>query len=282
MQIYNISSKNSAFPDVFRELEKPPKSINILGELPKDTKMVAIVGTRNSTPYGERVAYQLASELAKAGAVIVSGLAIGIDGMAHLGAVEAGGRTIAIVAHGLDKVYPARHRGLARDILAGGGALISEYDVGTPPEPFRFPERNRLIGALADITVVVESAVQGGALITARDALKIGRQVMAVPGNITSQFSVGPNNLIHEGAAPVRSATDVINALGFIAHEATPVPARSPQEAQLLELLGEGTGTTEDLIERSGLSAAQFANIISLMEITGKVRNLGAGQWVRR
>jgi DNA processing protein len=282
MQVSNISSKNADFPDILREIAHPPKSINILGELPKDTKMVAIVGTRKCTPYGEQVAYQLGNELAKAGVVVVSGLAIGIDGMAHRGALDAGGRTIAVLAHGLGQIYPTRHRPLAKEILATGGALISEYDLGVPPAKFRFPERNRIIAALCDITVVVESPTEGGSLITARDANELGRQVMAVPGNITNESSAGPNNLIRKGAAPVTSATDIITALGYIAHEAVPVSARSPEEAAILELLGKGTAQSEDLIERSGLSAASFANIISLMEITGKVRNLGAGQWVRR
>jgi DNA processing protein len=244
--------------------------------------MVAIVGTRKCTSYGERTAYQLANELTKAGAIVVSGLAIGIDSYAHRGALDAGGRTIAVLAHGLDSIYPPRHRSLAKEILATGGALVSEYDVGVPPDKFRFPERNRIIAAVADITVVVESAFEGGSLITARDALKAGRQVMAVPGNITSPASVGPNNLIRQGAAAITSATDIITALGYLAHEAAPVPARSPEEAQLLKLIGQGTATSEELIAQSKLSAAQFANIISLMEITGKVRNLGAGNWVVR
>lgn len=244
--------------------------------------MVAIVGTRKSTTYGRGVAYQLANELAKAGVVVVSGLAIGIDGMAHRGALDAGGRTVAILGHGLDRIYPAQHRSLATEILATNGALISEYDTGTPPAPFRFPERNRIIAALSEITVVVESAEKGGAMLTASYALNVGRQVMAIPGHITAPYSVGPNNLIRSGAAAVTSASDIITSLGYIAHDATPVPAQSPDEAKILELLGTGAKNSQDLIDQSQLSAAQFANIISLMEITGKVRNLGAGQWVRR
>jgi DNA processing protein len=128
----------------------------------------------------------------------------------------------------------------------------------------------------------VESPEHSGANITARDANDAGRTVMAVPGNITSLTSAGPNNLIHQGARIVRSSSDIINELGFAAREAVPVPAASPEEAQILDLLNASTGTTQDLIDRSGLNAAQFANIISLMEISGKVRNLGAGQWARR
>jgi len=283
MQISKIDLNQASFPDSLRDLHNPPKSINVLGELPsKDDKVVAIIGTRKSTNYGRRVAYQLGSELAKAGVVVASGLAVGIDGMAHEGAVDAGGRTIAVLAHGLDRIYPAQHRSLATAILRTRGALVSEYGFKTIPLPFRFVERNRILAALCDIIVVVESAAQGGALLTVNEATNLGRQVMAVPGNITSEVSAGTNNLIRKGAAAVVSSADIITALGYIAHEAVPVPARSPDEAKLIQLLGSGASTSQDLIERSGLSAAQFANIISLMEITGKVRNLGAGQWVRR
>jgi len=282
MQIHNITAKDASFPDALRNVDPSPKSINVLGELPKSDNLVAIVGTRKPTRYGEQVTYQLASELAKAGAIIVSGLAIGIDGIAHRAALDAGGRTIAVLAHGLDRIYPPRHRALAKEILATGGALISEYEAGQPPLKHHFVERNRIIAALSRVTIVTEAGQKSGALITARDANNAGRTVLAVPGNITSPGSVGPNNLIRTGATPITSATDVVTQLGFLAHEVVPVPAQSRDEAVILKLLGEGTSTSEQLIEQSQLSAAQFANIISLMEITGKVRNLGAGQWVRR
>jgi len=210
-------------------------------------------------------------------------VAIGIDGIAHRAALDAGGKTVAVLAHGLDRIYPARHRGLAKEILATGGALVSEYDVGTESLPHRFVERNRIIAAISEATIVIESAVEGGSLITAKEAHNIGRRVMAVPGSIHSAYSVGPNNLIRTGSAmAITSASDVITELGFLAREAVPVPARSREEAQILQLLDSGTSTSEDLITQSQLTAAQFANIISLMEITGKVRNLGAGNWVIR
>jgi len=244
--------------------------------------MIAIVGSRRPTSYGEKVTYQIAGELARAGAVIVSGLAIGVDSIAHRAALDAGGKTVAVLAHGLDRIYPPRHRGLATEILATGGALVSEYDTGTPPLPHQFVERNRIIAGLSMGVIVTEAAEKSGALFTARDAALAGRTVMAVPGNITSQYSVGPNNLIRTGATPITSATDAIVALGFHAREVVPVSAQSAEEALLLKLLNDGTSTSEELITKSKLSAAAFANIISLMEITGKVRNLGAGNWVQR
>ncbi len=244
--------------------------------------MVAIVGSRRPTAYGEKVTYQIASELARAGAVIVSGLAIGVDSIAHRAALDAGGKTVAVLAHGLDRIYPTQHRGLAKEILATGGALVSEYDLGVPSLPHQFVERNRIIAALSAATIVTEAAGKSGALITANHAALLGHTVMAVPGNITSKYSAGPNNLLRTGAIPVTSTADVIVALGFHAREAVPVSAQSPDEALIVRLLGEGASTSEELIERSQLGAAQFANIISLMEITGKVRNLGAGNWVIR
>ncbi len=281
MQISNISYNSPDFPDSLRQIDPSPTSINVLGTLPKDS-LVAIVGTRRPTAYGEKVTYQIASELAHAGAVIVSGLAIGIDSIAHRAALDAGGKTVAVLAHGLDRIYPPRHRGLAQEILATGGALLSEYDAGTPPLPHQFVARNRLIAGLCAAVIVTECAEKSGALITARDAIAAGRTVMAVPGNITSQYSAGPNNLIRTGATPITSSADAIVALGFHAREAVPVSAQSAEEALIIRLLGQGTSSSEELIAQSKLSAAQFANIISLMEITGKVRNLGAGNWVVR
>lgn len=281
MQISRILSNDKHFPDTLRALDNIPESINVLGTMPQGT-YIAIVGTRKCSPYGERVTYQLARELARAGAVIVSGLADGIDGVAHQAALDAGGKTVAILGHGLHRIYPSKHRQLAKDILATGGALITEYQEGEPPLPFHFVDRNRIIAALSEAVIVTEAGVRSGALITANRALQLGKQVMAVPGQITSTNSAGPNNLIRSGATIITSATDVIANLGFLAKEPVPASARSPREAQILELIGNSPATTDTIIEASGLSAAEFANVISLMEITGKVRNLGAGVWVAR
>lgn len=281
MQSTEISQKSAHFPDKLRNLDIVPESINIIGKLPSGP-YIAIVGTRKPTVYGEHATYQLARELAGAGAVIVSGLARGIDGIAHQAALDAGGKTVAVLAHGLNRLYPARHLELAKQIVNSGGALVSEYPLSTPPLPWRFVERNRIIAALADVTIVTEAGVKSGALITANRALNMGRSVMAVPGNITSENAAGPNNLIRQGATIITSATDVIAELGFIAREQVPVPAKSHDEAKLLKLLKNGPASTDNLIEATGLSAAGFANIITLMEITGKVRNLGAGRWAAR
>lgn len=247
--------------------------------------MVAIVGTRKYTPYGKTVTYQLASELARAGVVIVSGLALGIDGIAHRAALDAGGKTVAVLANGLDKIYPHSHRNLALEILAKGGALISEYEPGTPPLPFRFPERNRIVVGLSQGVIVTESSAEGGSMITAAIAKDENRVVMAVPGDIHRETSAGPNNLIRTGAAAITSSEHVYEALG-IAPELIPsaeiYSARSPHEVAVLKHLANGINSTEQLIEATGLTAPEFSSVISLMEITGKVRNLGAGIWAAR
>lgn len=283
MQIYEINQSHSDYPPLLTEIASPPELLYALGELPKG-EAVAIVGSRRPTDYGKQVTYQLAYELAQAGIVIVSGLALGIDGIAHQAALDAGGKTIAVQACGLDRIYPASHRRLALDILAGGGAIISEFPIGTIPFRNNFPQRNRIVSGLASAVIVTESDAESGSLITVRHGNDQGKIVMAVPGNITSLRSAGPNNLIRDGAMAVTGATDVIAALNFDSGvmAAIPVSAKSPEEARVLELMSQGMNTSQQLIEASGFSASQFANIISLMEITGKVRNLGAGVWGAR
>lgn len=273
---------NTEYPDILREISTSPKQLYLAGELPKEPA-IAIVGTRRPTEYGRRVTYQLAGELARAGLVIVSGLAYGIDGVAHRAALEAGGKTVAVLAGGLDKIYPTGHQALAQQIIENDGALVSEYPSGTESFKYNFPARNRIISGLSQAVIVTEADASSGSLITASHALNQNRTVMAVPGNITSLRSAGPNNLIRTGAIPVTSSNDVLAALelercGFTA-SAQP---KSREEALILELLSQGLSRTDELIDQSQLSASQFANIITLMEITGKVRNLGAGNWVAR
>jgi len=288
MQISRISFQDPQFPDRLHDLERlkgmgVPKQIFVRGTLPKpEDRLITIVGTRKVSKYGEQVTYQLAYELAQAGAVIVSGLAFGVDTIAIRAAVEAGGRAIAVLGTPLDRISPAPNRGLANELLELGGALISEYEVGTEVQPWFFAVRDRIIAALSEATIVTESPTQGGSLITASHAKELGRNVMAVPGNITSENSAGTNRLIAQGAKLVTNYTDVAPELGLHIRVARPVMPRSKEEATIANLLETASATSQQLIEASGFSAAQFANVISLMEITGKVRNLGAGVWVRR
>ena len=283
MQINQIFSQDPQYPQQLLEIPSPPKSLYVLGELPT-APMVAIVGTRKPSEYGQKVTYQLAYELAAAGMVIVSGLAAGLDAVAHRAALDAGGLTIAVQACGLDQIYPASNRQLAIDILDKGGAIISEYEAKTVPFRGNFPARNRIVSGLSIGTIVTEATADSGTLITANFATAQNRVVMAVPGNITSPRAAGPNNLLRTGGVVVTGASDVLAALNFETGAVADIPvlAKSPQEAKILALMREGVSSSQDLIEASGYPANEFANIISLMEITGKVRNLGAGVWTPR
>jgi DNA processing protein len=283
MQINQIFLQDDHYPAQLREISAPPSSLYVLGNLPM-RPMIAVVGTRSITAYGKQVTYDLAGELARAGFPIVSGLAYGVDAVAHRAALDAGGTTIAVLAGGLDHIYPTAHRELALEIIAKGGALISENAVGSDSYKSSFVARNRIISGLSVGTVITESGPVGGALRTAKFTLDQNRTLMAVPGDITRLTAAGPNNLIRNGATPVTSSTDVLEALGLntAAIPASLVRAQNPHEARIVELLKSGRSRSQELIDDTGLEAAEFASIISLMELTGKVRNLGAGVWAAR
>ena len=281
MQVSEIKFQSPEYPAILRESVRPPKQLFVAGEIPSGL-MVAIVGTRRPTDYGRRVAYQLSYELARAGVIIVSGLALGVDAIAHRAALEAGGQTIAVMGHGLHGIYPSSNRNLGLRIIEEGGALISEYPSGVSANKGTFPQRNRIIAGLSEAIIVPEADASSGSLITVNFGLNCGKTIMAVPGHITSERSAGPNNLIKSGAIPITSSSDVLAALDFESVNLSKASARADSaiEAKLLELMRAGKSKNQDLIDDSGLSPQEFAHVISLMEITGKVRNLGAGVWV--
>ena len=202
------------FPAGLCDLADPPSRLFVRGAIPAG-RAVAIIGTRRSTRYGREVAGGLGAAVAAAGWVVVSGLARGIDSAAHRGVVEVGGRGVAFLGSGIDVWYPPENRGLGESLFRHGGGVVSEYPAGSPPEPWRFPVRNRLIAAMAEAVVVVEAGVTGGALITARLALELGREVLAVPGDIDRPASVGCNLLIKDGATPVLGVDDLLESLGW-------------------------------------------------------------------
>lgn len=280
MQISKISYKNSKYPDLLREIHNPPKQLFVAGEI-GDGPFVSIVGSRACSSYGKYVTHQFAYDLAKAGVTIVSGLAYGIDSIAHSAALQAGGKTVAVLAGGIDVAVVAGNRGIARTIL-NNGAIISEYPLGIQPLPGTFVARNRVVAGISPITIVTECKASSGALITASLAFNENRQVYAVPGSIQSLYSAGPNNLLRElKASAITSASDVLDVL----EDGEPkklIKAQSKEEASVIALIEEGINTSQQLIERSDMSASQFAQVITLMEITGKVRNLGAGYWSLR
>lgn len=288
MKINKVSYNSNAFPEVLRNIPAAPKELFILGDnfaqLLKRPR-VAIVGSRKVSAYGRSVTTKLAGELAQQGIVIVSGLALGVDALAHQAALEAGGHTIAVLPNGLDKIYPASHTQLAKKMLEQGGALISEYPEGSEAFKQNFIARNRLVSGLANGLLITEAAEKSGSLHTARFALEQGREVMAVPGNITSLTSVGCNNLIKSGALPVTSTEDVLSALGLQARteKDKPIPRGSNKNEQaIIDLIVAGTYDGAELLEQSQLEAAHFNQTLTMLEITGKVRAVGANQWSLR
>jgi DNA processing protein len=241
---------------------------------------VAIVGSRKVSAYGREVTKRLATELVEQGIVIISGLAFGVDSIAHQAALDAGGRTIAVLPSPLESIYPASHRQLAKHIVERGGALVTEYPAGTQTFPGNFVARNRIIAGLADATLITEAALKSGSLHTARFALNAGRDVLAVPGNILSPTSEGTNNLLKRGATPVTSVDDVLFVLGMDRSTTNAVPRGSNEAEQaIIDLLGQGVSDGAELQSRGGLPIEQFNQTLTMLEITGKVRSLGANQW---
>jgi DNA processing protein len=273
------------YPPLLRSLADAPFVLYVKGELTRADRewTVAIVGTRRATVYGRQAAELLAADLARNGITIISGLARGIDANAHEAALKAGGRTIGVLACGIDQVYPPEHATLAARIVEHG-ALITETPVGSPPEGGNFPARNRIISGLALATIVVEAGETSGALITADRALEQGREVFAVPGNIFSRASLGTNRLIKDGATLVTSAEDVMEALNLkmiATHsEARAALPEDATEARLLSLLSADPIHVDQIVRDSGLPVAQVSSTLAMMELKGMVRQVAGMQYV--
>jgi DNA processing protein len=254
-------------PALLAAIHDPPARLHLrgAGEVALLSQpAVAVVGARACSPYGLQVARMLGRELAAAGVVVVSGLARGIDGEAHRGALDAGGHTVAVLGCGIDRDYPAAHTSLARAV-AERSLIASEYEAGVEPAPWRFPARNRIIAGLCAATVVVEARERSGALITADFALEEGREVFAVPGEITSMLSAGTNALLRLGATPLTSAADVLETLGI----AAPEPAR-PQIGQVATFLLERLpASVDELVRADGLTAGEVAAGLTELELAG-------------
>lgn len=256
-----------------------------MGRLPETVKpTVAIVGSRKPTSYGREVAQRISYDLAQAGVIIVSGLALGIDGVAHRGALEAGGTTIAVLGNGLDSIYPSSHQDLGQTIIEKGGAIISEYEPAMPALAYQFLERNRIVSGLSDAVVVVEAAARSGTLSTAAHALNQGREVFAVPGNITSPLSTGCNNLIKQGATPVTSSDDILEIIApqIKIDQAQLIFGDTVEEVAIIDLLKAGLRDGEDIQIKSQLTPEVFNQTLSMLEIKGIIRPLGANQWTLR
>ena len=276
---------SSDYPANLRNIDQPPPVLYARGRLTsQDEWAVALVGTRRASAYGREVAQVLATELARNGITVVSGLALGIDTVVHRSAVEAGGRTLAILGSGVDQIYPPQNRGLA-ETIAGQGALLSDYPVGTRPEAGNFPPRNRIISGLSRGVVIVEASDKSGALITARFAAEQGREVFAVPGSILHPGSAGCNALIRDGATPLLSVDELLEALNLTRltekiDVRQSVPA-DPQEQKVLACLSAQPSHIDDIVRASALEPAQVSSLLAVMELKGLVRQVGALQYVR-
>jgi DNA processing protein len=277
------------YPSRLRQIPDPPPVLFVRGALePADELAVALVGTRRASTYGRTVAERFAQELATAGVTVVSGLARGIDTVAHRATLDAGGRTVAVLGNGLDQVYPTDNTLLARRIAAEGrGALVSEFAPGVPPDAVNFPRRNRIIAGLALATVIIEAGEHSGALITADFALEQGREVMAVPGNVLSPLSVGTNTLIRQGATPVASAAEVLESLGLHpaaampAGQTRPLPLLDADEAAMLEVLGREPRHVDEVARALGRRVSDVSAALALLEIKGLARHVGAMAYVQ-
>lgn len=283
MKVNKLTLTSPLFPVPLSHIPDPPKQLFYIGDLAgcMDAPRLAVVGSRKVSAYGTAVTLKLAAEAAQQGITIVSGLALGVDGLAHRATIDAGGKTIAVMAGGLSKISPASHRQLAEDILREGGAIVTEYPLEVEPYKMSFVARNRLISGLSDAVLITEAAAKSGSLHTANFALEQGRTVMAVPGNITSELSVGTNNLIRTGATPVSDIRDILAAMDLMQSQSRKTAPLGATEAEtaLLALIHQGISDSSELLAHSQLQPALFNQTLTMLEITGKIRPLGAGHW---
>ena len=262
-----------------------PQQLWVQGDLSSFTtkpppKIVSIVGSRKNTSYGAAVATQLAYDLAKMGVIIVSGLAYGIDTFAHKGCLDADGTTIAVLGTPLDKIYPSSNYHLAQRIIEKG-LILSEYPPGTTPKPHFFLERNRLVSGLADAVIIVEAAKRSGTLATATFALEQGKDLFAVPGDITRPMSIGCNRLIKHGAQVFTHLDDLLSALNLANSQSNTklIGSNHPDENQILQLLSDGIQDGDEIMAVSNMPVANFNQAITMLEIAGRIRSLGANKW---
>lgn len=283
-EIKEVKITDKDYPESIKTLSDAPKILYYSGILPtKDEICVAVVGTRRPSSYGEQVAYQITGELVNSGITIVSGLAPGVDTFAHKACVERGKRTIAVLGSGIDEsaMYPQENIELSRQIVKNGGCLISEYPPTKPGMLHQFPARNRIVVALSAGVLVVEAKERSGSLITARLANDQHKKLFAVPGPVYTLNSKGPNKLIKAGATLTESAQDILDVLGIEPSMAQRVEvlAASPQENAIFAALQEGALYIDNIIEKTKLSAPVAGSTLALMEISGKIRNLGGNTY---
>jgi DNA processing protein len=285
-----IPLSSQAYPELLKQISDPPPLLYTRGDINiLDKPQIAMVGSRKTSRQGMENALRFARELAHSGFTITSGLALGIDGQSHIGALDAKGTTVAVLGTGVDFVYPARHKDLA-DRIIRRGLLISEFALETPPRPYNFPRRNRIISGLSLAVLVVEAALQSGSLITARMALEQNREVLAIPSSIHNPGGKGCNALIRQGAKLVETIDDVIDELGgwitpdlgghLRTETDTKAPALTDRESQLLDILGFDSVSLDLLQQNSHWDASELVAVLTILEIKGVIENQG-GQYGR-
>ncbi|MBN2689571.1 MAG: DNA-processing protein DprA [Gammaproteobacteria bacterium] len=280
-----LNQGDEGYPRLLGEVKSAPKKLFVIGDVNLlDLPQLAIIGSRHPTVMGADNCYEFAQHLARAGFVITSGLALGIDAIAHKGAIDAGGKTIAVMGTGLDITYPKSNIALAKSIVKHGGALVSEYPLGTPARAQHFPQRNRIVSGLSLGTLVVEASLRSGSLITSRMALEQGRELFAIPGSIHNPLSRGCHKLIRDGAKLVESAQDIFEELNFSIYAEVLNPNQhkitknlDPDHEKLLSFLSENPVPIDVLVAKSGLSAKIAASMLLILELDGFVKSTDFG-----
>jgi DNA processing protein len=282
-----ISIIDATYPKLLAQISDPPPLLYVLGNVDMLNKpQLGIVGSRNPTAGGKRITKELSTSVSLSGLVITSGMATGIDGEAHIAALETTGETIAVCGTGLDRIYPAKHRALAHQISAQG-ALVSEFSIGTTPMAQNFPRRNRLISGMSLGVLVVEASIKSGSMITARLALEQGREVFAVPGSIHSPLSTGPHELLKQGGVLTRNAEDILNELSFESESCIPLIKQyngdkdvDNEISELLKFLSYEAISVDELVEKSKLSPQVVSQTLLMLELSNRVSKVGVATFV--
>jgi DNA processing protein len=275
------------YPEKLRNIPDPPLILYVIGDTKSfNLPSISIVGSRKCTPYGKNIAYKFAKEFSSYSIPVVSGLALGIDSSAHRGAIDGNGKTIAVIGNGVDRVYPSSNRTLAK-VISTSGAVISEFPLGMRPEKYNFPFRNRIISGISIATIVVEAAEKSGSLITARLAAEQGKDVFAVPGNITSKTSKGTNNLLKDGAIPITEVGDVISYIGefkslsYTEGQNNLVMNKiSSEESNILSVMENSAETIDEISLKTGIKPTRLVSILTYMEINGVIKKVG-GRYIK-
>ncbi len=283
-KIKKLGLDHHPYLEKLAQIADPPDLLYCMGDIPTERRpTVAIIGSRKPSHYGREVTQQLASNLARRGVVIVSGMALGVDAIAHQAALDAGGTTIAVQANGLHTLNPRSNRLLGERIIQQGGAILSEYEPGIDAMKHMFLARNRLVSGLSDAVIITEAAARSGTLNTAAHGLTQGRDVYAVPGNITSPMSAGCNHLIAQGALPITSVDDFIEQFlpsGDTVSAQTTLPLGTTElETAIIELLASGVRDGDELLQKVDCNAADFNSAMTMLEINGVIKPLGGNRW---